>query len=133
MKKFSSPHERSISNVTNTFFFVVVVVFFAFDVQTIPKQFSHHLPDDSVPAILFCGDKMWEVHYCYHKDYKYFKRRGWKAFVVDNYMRVGDGCVFELMDQKKMHFKVQILRGDAPALPGEGGDGRSSRDPILID
>ncbi|XP_074580813.1 B3 domain-containing protein Os04g0386900-like [Curcuma longa] len=99
---------------------------------TIPKQFSHHMPGDSVRAILFCGEKMWEVHFCCHKDYKYF-RGGWKAFAVDNHMRMGDGCVFELMDKKKMHFKVQILRGDAPDLRGEGGDGRSSSDPILVD
>lgn len=125
MKKFSSPHERSISNVTN-------IIFFDFNVQTIPKQFSHHMPGDSVRAILFCGEKMWEVHFCCHKDYKYF-RGGWKAFAVDNHMRMGDGCVFELMDKKKMHFKVQILRGDAPDLRGEGGDGRSSSDPILVD
>ncbi|XP_042432030.1 B3 domain-containing protein Os04g0386900-like [Zingiber officinale] len=100
---------------------------------SIPKQFSHHMPKDSARALLFCGDKMWEVHYVYHKDNKYFRRSGWRAFVVDNDMHMGDGCVFELMDKEKMHFKVQILRGDAPDLPCLGGDGRNSSDPILID
>lgn len=47
-----------------------------------------------------------------------FKRldHGWRDFSIDNNLKAGDACVFQLIDTKDVvQFKVQILRGDLPS------------------
>lgn len=44
-------------------------------------------------------------------------RRGWTGFVADNNLRVGDACVFELMDRSKAKFRVVIFHDEHIALP----------------
>ncbi|EXB37229.1 B3 domain-containing transcription factor VRN1 [Morus notabilis] len=39
-----------------------------------------------------------------------FLRKGWKDFAVDNDLKVDDVCIFELVNQRKMIFKVTISR-----------------------
>lgn len=52
-----------------------------------------------------------------HKTTKSLDRKSWKAFVDDNNLKAGDGCVFELTEcsSTRLVFRVQILRGDIPA------------------
>ena len=62
-------------------------------------------------------------------------RPSWKEFVDDNNLKVGDGCVFELMEcsSTKLVFKAQILRGDIPAELLDKYSGEDGENPILID
>ena len=67
-----------------------------------------------------------------------FKRFiGWRAFIDDNNVKVGDACVFELMEccSTKLVFRVQILRGVFPAeLLGKVSlEGENSDAPIVIE
>ncbi|KAI0498603.1 hypothetical protein KFK09_019493 [Dendrobium nobile] len=92
----------------------------------IPKTFHQFLPPSSARIALCYGEKEWFV-----KWYPSIKvmRDGWKQFVGDNNLMIGDGCVFELMDNKELKFKVQILSGELPATK-VGGSIDSS---IIID
>ena len=58
----------------------------------------------------------------------------WKTFVIDNNLKVGDGCVFELMElsEEKLKFRAQILRGDIPSQFQDSEDGESADTAIFI-
>ena len=58
---------------------------------------------------------------------------GWREFALDNHLKVGDGCVYELMDSEKLKFRVQILSGEVPPRSAYEVAGRSSDNPITID
>ncbi|XP_074579521.1 B3 domain-containing protein Os04g0386900-like [Curcuma longa] len=98
----------------------------------ITNGFFNHLPDAHVTTIFFCEGKTWEVTFHGGQDYKYFGC-GLKIFFIDNDIRKGDGGVFELIDNKNLHFRVQILRVDIHFHAKDGDDGGSTDNPILID
>ncbi|PRQ56911.1 putative transcription factor B3-Domain family [Rosa chinensis] len=97
----------------------------------IPAKLDPILPAGaSVPMVLSFADKSWDMTY---NEIKLVDRHLWRAFVDDNSLKAGDGCIFELTrcDSTKVVFKVQILRGDIPAelvkkYPGE------AEKPIII-
>ena len=107
--------------------------------QVIPARLHRHLPAARVPAVLLCRGRSWAASYC--GDLKCKKiDAGWRDFAVDNALRVGDACVFELITPAaggtgsegdgKVVFRVQVLRGD---LPEEiTSRGTTSQDPIVI-
>lgn len=67
-------------------------------------------------VLTFAG-KSWEMTWNgSHKTTKSLCRKSWKAFIDDNNLKVGDGCVFELTEcnSTRLIFRVQILRGDIP-------------------
>jgi hypothetical protein len=68
--------------------------------------------------VLTFGDKSWEMTYNGAKRLKLVDRHSWKAFVDDNNLKAGDGCIFELTgcdsNSTNVLFMVQILRGDIP-------------------
>ncbi|MED6169743.1 hypothetical protein PIB30_024115 [Stylosanthes scabra] len=76
------------------------------------------LPAAEVLAILNCGSKSWHMRYCRlgKSSNRFFNHRGWKKFAVENGLKDGDACVFELKEssEEKLVFQVQILRGDIP-------------------
>lgn len=81
------------------------------------------------------GKKSWETTYFgRHQTHKRFDFSLWKEFVVDNTLKVGDVCIFELMAQTEsvLEFKVQILRGDFPSILLEKEEGTSKK-PIVVD
>ncbi|PKU61447.1 B3 domain-containing protein [Dendrobium catenatum] len=94
--------------------------------QDIPKKIHQFLPPSLAWIALCYGGKEWFV-----KWYPSIKviRDGWKQFVSDNNLMIGDGCVFELMDNKELKFKVQILSGELPATKV----GSSINSSIIID
>ncbi|CAL9081228.1 unnamed protein product, partial [Musa textilis] len=96
----------------------------------LPKRFYPFLPSACVPVTLSYGNRTWMMKY----SCKGILRRlccGWKNFAVDTDLKVGDGCVLELMDSNNLLFKVQILRhGD---VPGKSDKGVSCDAPISID
>lgn len=105
-------------------------------IQLIPTKLHQVLPSCSVPTVLTFGGKNWEMTCnAAHKTHKILDRSSWKQFVDDNNLKVGDGCVFELMESSstKLVFRVQILRGDIPAqLVDKVSRGGAER-PLVID
>jgi hypothetical protein len=92
------------------------------------------IPSLVISTVLTYRGNNWDMSYNGH-----YKRivSGWRAFVDDNNLKVGDACVFELMEccYTKLIFRVQILRGDLPSefLDKVSFDGESSGTPIIID
>lgn len=65
-----------------------------------------------------CSGKVWTVRYRIRVRRRRVdaKVRGWRAFVVDNDLVVGDVCIFELIRAlKSVSFKITIFR--APRVP----------------
>ncbi|RWW52742.1 hypothetical protein BHE74_00040827, partial [Ensete ventricosum] len=96
----------------------------------LPRRFYPFLPSACVPVTLSYGNRTWKMKY----SGKGILRRlcsGWKKFAVDTDLKVGDGCVLELMDSTNILFKVQILRQGV--LPVKSDKGLSPDAPISID
>lgn len=84
----------------------------------IPSKLHPILPSCSILTVLTFAGKSWEMTWNgSHKTTKSLDRKSWKAFIDDNNLKVGDGCVFELTEcsSTRLVFRVQILRGDIPA------------------
>ncbi|CAN6192069.1 unnamed protein product [Urochloa humidicola] len=95
----------------------------------IPARVQRHLPEARVPAKLLCRGRSWAATYCGDNKCKNIGPE-WRDFAVDNGLRVGDACVFELITpaagktaatgsegdggKKEVVFKVQVLRGGLP-------------------
>lgn len=104
--------------------------------QYVPAKLSDSLPLHDVPVILTYGGKKWETR-CF-----VYRRQGiswrtsikWREFAMDNNVKEGDACVFELTktNYKLIKLKVQILRGDFPAQLLPRADGQSADNPIVI-
>ncbi|KAL5055270.1 hypothetical protein RYX36_035952, partial [Vicia faba] len=97
--------------------------------QLVPSgKMCQNLPFSEVPTVLNCRGKSWNMAYNGQKKYKQFDTIGWRNFVKDNNLKVGDACVFELMEnsEEKIVFEVQILRGKFP------GTDESEEDPIFL-
>ncbi|MQL94672.1 hypothetical protein Taro_027345 [Colocasia esculenta] len=107
----------SRSNVQNQFQLVI------------PTHFCPLLPAEVVPVVLCCGNKTWNMSYIGDRSLRRFDA-GWRNFAVDNDLKIGDGCIFELEDGVKLKFKVQILDGKIPV--DNSVKGESSDAPIII-
>ncbi|CAB4269257.1 unnamed protein product [Prunus armeniaca] len=59
----------------------------------------------------------------------------WKAFAIDNNLKVGDSCVFEQLEcsSTRLVFRVQILRGDIPFEFLDKLDGDNVDAPIVLE
>lgn len=79
----------------------------------IPSKIHTELPSAFIPMVLNSRGKNWNT--IYHGSGS-IKRFVWKKFAIDNDLKVGDCCFFELMEctTKKVEFKVIILRGNLP-------------------
>ncbi|GMN29831.1 hypothetical protein TIFTF001_002576 [Ficus carica] len=56
-----------------------------------------------------------------------FGKIGWEKFARDNNLKVGDTCIFELINGNKMSFKVSILKADLDSHHSHAGEGRANR------
>ncbi|KAI3984617.1 hypothetical protein MKX01_003980 [Papaver californicum] len=54
--------------------------------------------------------RTWEVGYVSRAPNERRLSQGWRKFVVDNELKEGDVCVFELVDRKKFKMNVHIFR-----------------------
>ncbi|PIA36148.1 hypothetical protein AQUCO_03400215v1 [Aquilegia coerulea] len=96
------------------------------------------LPNAKVPVVLNCRKKNWHMLYYGDKEgrSRYFDSVGWRKFVTDNELKIGDGCTFELIEcsSKSIEFRVQILDGDFPSeLLARDVTPGTSEAPIVID
>ncbi|KAF9625267.1 hypothetical protein IFM89_020853 [Coptis chinensis] len=103
--------------------------------MVLPVKIHRILPQATVPVVLNCRKRNWEMRY-YGSDTDSNKRfdPGWKKFAMENRLKVGDGCVFQLEEYsaQRLEFKVQILNGDIPSELVSKHDGSSSDNPITI-
>lgn len=101
---------------------------------SVPVEGTHLLPQKTVLVTLTRGKRSWEMTYNgTHPTHKRFDCSMWKVFVVDNMLKVGDVCIFELMTcSATTKFKVQVLRGDFPSVLLDKKDGTSDN-PILLE
>ncbi|KAL0913960.1 hypothetical protein M5K25_017455 [Dendrobium thyrsiflorum] len=79
----------------------------------VPKSFHKSLPNATLQVILVHQGKTWVVKYYGESPLKRFGG-GWKKFALENKLKIGDGCVFELIDDKELKLGVQILNGQIP-------------------
>ena len=51
-----------------------------------------------------------------------FQRTDWTKFAQDNNLKVGDECIFDLIEGKKIVFRVSIIRidNDSNSHPSKG-------------
>jgi len=86
--------------------------------QVIPARLHRHLPAARVPAVLLCRGRSWAASYCGDLKCKKIDTAAWRDFALDNALRVGDACVFELIAGtsagSEVVFRVQVLRGGLP-------------------
>ncbi|XP_020241961.1 B3 domain-containing protein Os04g0386900-like [Asparagus officinalis] len=83
---------------------------------SVPRAFHPFLPSSDVPVILSIKTNTWKVRYLGDRSIRRFDGNGWKLFAVDNKLRIGDGCVFELMDKKNLRLEIKILNGQVPDM-----------------
>lgn len=80
--------------------------------QELPRNFSkRHLKLPAGIAILRISDgRTWSVKFKYdHKNSKARFSCGWSLFVRDNNLKVGDVCVFVLIDCNELLFEVILF------------------------
>ena len=90
-------------------------------------------------ALLYRG-RSWAASYCGDLKCKKIDTAAWRDFALDNALRVGDACVFELITPAaggtgsegdgKVVFRVQVLRGGL--LEEITSRGATSDEPIVI-
>ncbi|CAN6298544.1 unnamed protein product [Urochloa humidicola] len=68
-----------------------------------------HLPPRGQTMVLHCMRKAWKVKMVFQRARRWFLSGGWPKFVRGNGLRVGDICLFEMKDQKKLTMKVHII------------------------
>ncbi|XP_040379035.1 B3 domain-containing protein Os04g0386900-like [Oryza brachyantha] len=100
----------------------------------VPRSFAPFLPSKTAPATVTWRGRSWGMRFTGGRLIQRLEA-GWRGFAVDNDLRLGDGCVFELVDGggDRVEFRVQVLRAEIPArITGRAG-GCTSATPIVID
>ncbi|PIN25148.1 hypothetical protein CDL12_02090 [Handroanthus impetiginosus] len=103
----------------------------------IPARIVRELPQATVPVVLRYNCKNWNLSYMGNCSSPRLDSK-WKNFVNDNNLKIGDACVFELMENSSsnIRFKVHILRGDLPPELRAKVDGRgqaTENNPMQVD
>ncbi|KAH7571582.1 hypothetical protein JRO89_XS04G0084500 [Xanthoceras sorbifolium] len=100
----------------------------------LPSKIHSLLPSRDIPTFLSYKGKEWKMVYYGKCQYRKRFDSSWKTFTIDNKLKVGDACVFELMEfrEDKIIFRAQILRGDIPSKFEHSENGESADTPIFI-
>jgi hypothetical protein len=59
--------------------------------------FQRHLPEACTIVVLLCRGRLWATSYCGDLKCKRLDA-AWRDFAADNRLRIGDACVFELVE-----------------------------------
>ncbi|KAL4653426.1 hypothetical protein ACB092_01G302500 [Castanea dentata] len=138
---FASEKDRALQRVRafeskNPFFMVVMQPSYVYpgDSLSIPssfaKKYMRKMSGEFVILRYFNGGTC-SVKFSFYKAQTKAKfRQGWKKFARDNNLKVGDVCIFELINGVEVAFKVAIFRAangiDCPLLNGSAhGVGRN--------
>jgi hypothetical protein len=89
-------------------------------IQYVPLNFEQKYLKEQQSEIalqVLDDERTWIVKYCMRKI-----SSGWKTFVSDNNLKLGDVCLFEMINRKSYAFKVLIFRVDEEqhSLPPQG-------------
>lgn len=100
----------------------------------VPRSLAPFLPPKPAPATLTWQGRSWEMRFTGGRPIQRLDA-GWRSFAVDNALRLGDGCVFELVsgEGEGVVFQVQVLRAEIPARIRERAGGYNSSSPIVIE
>ncbi|XP_056159243.1 B3 domain-containing transcription factor VRN1-like isoform X3 [Syzygium oleosum] len=101
VSKFDSEHP----------FFKLVIRQCHFRKLHVPGQFAEqHIKKNKRKGTLRYSDRSWLVNLSrYTKETRVFFSAGWPAFARETHMRVGNACVFELIDRDDVVFQVSIF------------------------
>ncbi|XP_045807949.1 B3 domain-containing transcription factor VRN1-like [Trifolium pratense] len=94
----------------NPFFTVVMTYSYVNQYMYVPLDFDQkNLKEEQSEIVLRVLDdeRTWIVKYCQRRI-----STGWKTFASDNNLKVGDVCLFEMINSKAYAFKVLIFRLD---------------------
>ncbi|KAG9455221.1 hypothetical protein H6P81_008125 [Aristolochia fimbriata] len=72
----------------------------------IPGSIRRILPKATTPVTLLYRNKRWEMAYKGSNPFQGLCFLGWKKFVLDNEIMLGEGIVFELVNSEDVEFKV---------------------------
>ncbi|XP_047331328.1 B3 domain-containing protein Os04g0386900-like [Impatiens glandulifera] len=89
--------------------------FYSLDV---PEKMGPYLPNDNVYVILECLGNKWKIYYN-GRNQATTRFIGLKIFAIYNNLKLGDVCLFELMDtsnESSIMFRVQILKEALPEV-----------------
>ncbi|PKA55716.1 B3 domain-containing protein [Apostasia shenzhenica] len=95
----------------------------------VPDSIHNFLPESPSVVVLCYQNQEWAVNFNVYANNRKAFVGGWRQFSVDNNLRIGDACVFELIDAKELRMRVQILNGQVPARSHVG----NADIPIIID
>ncbi|KAG8363534.1 hypothetical protein BUALT_Bualt19G0032400 [Buddleja alternifolia] len=102
----------------------------------LPVNVIDMLPRATIPVVLRHKGKNWNMSYAGDSSRPRFGPK-WRTFVTENNLKVGDACVFELMEPTNTNLKLRvlILRGDTPPelLALVDTRGKTSVTPIVVD
>ncbi|XP_038723749.1 B3 domain-containing transcription factor VRN1-like [Tripterygium wilfordii] len=91
----------------------------------IPMAFARRYLRENQSDVTLCVStgRTWSTEYHHHKersDQRTLLYRGWHEFVHDNNLKVGDVCVFELINISEVRFKVFIFQvNEDPNMHGD--------------
>ncbi|KAF8019934.1 hypothetical protein BT93_G0580 [Corymbia citriodora subsp. variegata] len=97
-------------------FFKLVIPEYQTHKMNVPVEFTRkHIQESTdMMAVLRYLDRSWPVKILrYKQDHRAFFSGGWPAFARENCLRVGDVCMFELIDRDDFVFKVSIFHSAA--------------------
>ncbi|XP_044970030.1 B3 domain-containing protein Os04g0386900-like [Hordeum vulgare subsp. vulgare] len=100
----------------------------------VPRSLAPFLPPKPTPATLTWQGRSWEMRFTGGRQVQRLEA-GWRSFALDNALRLGDGCVFELVggDGEGIVFRVQVLRAEIPASIRQRAGGYTPSSPIVLD
>lgn len=109
---------------------------FYYSCQYLPAKVCASIPPFTGTLFFTNRGKEWKTPYNVVDQ----KGRTWKAsikwrdFAIDNHLKEGDACVFELTERSNtvIKFRVQILKGDFPSQLLNSVDGVTADKPIVL-
>ncbi|KAL1547474.1 hypothetical protein AAHA92_23949 [Salvia divinorum] len=75
----------------------------------VPSHMVPICPRQVVPMILTHGSKNWNMSYNGKAKQHRFEAGGWRSFVADNKMELGDACIFEVMEPSMESFRLRVI------------------------
>ncbi|KAK1401395.1 B3 domain-containing protein [Heracleum sosnowskyi] len=100
----------------------------------LPAKVSASLPPFTGPLFLTYRGKKWKIPYTVDRKEGRRTTIKWRDFAIDNQLKEGDACVFELTECSNTGIKirVQILKGDFPSQLLNSLDGAAPDKPIIL-
>lgn len=80
--------------------------------QTIPYEYAKKYAEEHGRLVTFrVGDKSWQVKFLFYEKSHYGRfSRGWHDFARDCDLKMGDACIFRMVDQENLVFNVSCLK-----------------------